>query len=198
MDLSAALELLLTYKYVLMLPLAIVEGPILMMVCGFFVKTGQLALLPTFLILSLGDLLGDALWYWWGHAYGHRFVRRWGRFLSLTEEHIAIVERIFHRYHIRILLLSKLTMGLGFPGATLFTAGLVRIPFSAFMLLNTVGQLIWTGLLMGAGYFLGQLYIDQVDSVFGLISTFGMMAAILVALFGFSRFLRARLTKTVS
>lgn len=194
MDLAVAIDLLLTYKYALMIPLAIIEGPILSIVCGFFVHTGALALFPTFLALAIGDLIGDALWYVLGRRYGHRFIARYGKFFSITEESVATVQRIFDTYHSSILLFSKLTMGLGFPGATLFTAGMTRIPFLKFMALNTLGQVLWTAALLSIGYYLGDVYVS-LEGTFAIISTGGLMAVALLALFGFGRFVRATITK---
>jgi membrane protein DedA with SNARE-associated domain len=194
MDISHATELLLHYKYILMLPLAVIEGPILSMIAGFFIHTGQLALIPTFLVLVLGDLMGDTLWYWLGRHYGHSFVSKYGKYVSITEENIATIQRIFHRYHMPILLFSKLTMGLGFPGATLFTAGLSHVPFWRYMTLNAIGQVIWTGVLIAIGYYLGQLYL-QFNNALGIVSAAGIMIIVFALLIGFGKYVRATLTQ---
>lgn len=197
MDLAFVTQLLLEYKYLLMLPAAIIEGPILTMVCGLLVKLGRLSLVPTFLVLAVGDLLGDALWYWLGNTYGYGFVRRFGKFVSITEERVEIVKKIFHKYHIQILLVSKVTMGLGFPGATLFTAGLSKIPFWSFIGWNALGQIIWTGMLLGIGYYLGEYYV-QVDDILGRISIIAIILIVFAALLGFSRYVRNQLTQKFS
>lgn len=194
MDIAHATALLLEYKYAIMLPVSIIEGPILSMVAGFFIHAGVLALIPSLLVLMLGDLIGDVLWYWLGRSYGHGFISRFGKYVSITEENISTVQRIFHRYHTPILLFSKLTMGLGFPGATLFTAGLAHVPFWRFMALNTVGQVVWTGLLIAIGYYLGQLYL-QINGVLGVIATAAIIAIVFALLVGFGKYVRATLTK---
>lgn len=197
MDLSVATALLLQYKYIIIVPIAVIEGPILSMICGFFARTGELAILPSFVALAIGDLLGDALWYWLGRHYGHRFIRSFGHYVSITEEAVSTVHRIFDKYHTSILFFSKLTMGLGFPGATLFTAGMTRVPFRKFMLLNTLGQIIWTAGLMAIGYYLGNFYV-QFNNTLGLVSTIAVIAIIMALLFGFARYMRKRFTKSVS
>lgn len=197
MDLTVATALLLQYKYALMVPLAVIEGPILSMVCGLFIKTGALVFLPTFAALAAGDLIGDALWYWVGRNYGHRFIARFGKYFTITEENVATVQRIFDKYHTSILLFSKLTMGLGFPGVTLFTAGMTRIRFWKFMALNSIGQIGWTGMLLAVGYYLGDIYLSF-ENVFGLISAGSLMALAFLALFGFGRYVRATITRNVS
>ncbi|MDB5237955.1 MAG: alkaline phosphatase [Candidatus Kaiserbacteria bacterium] len=196
MDIAHATALLLEYKYLIMLPLAVIEGPILSMVAGFFIRAGELSLIPVFITLAAGDLIGDTLWYWLGRSYGHRFVSRFGKYVSISEDNIATLQRVFQRYHTPILLFSKLTMGLGFPGATLFTAGLSRVPFWRYMALNTIGQVIWTAFLIAIGYYLGQLY-QQFNNILGILSAMGIMLVIFALLVGFGKYVRSRLTEIV-
>jgi len=194
MQLAGITTLILRYKYPILFPLAVVEGPVLAMICGFLAREGVLALVPSFLVFYSADLVGDIGWYWIGRRWGHRFIARFGRFISITEAHVAAVERIFARYHAPILLLSKVTMGLGFPGATLFTAGLSKIPFGRYLALNALGQIVWTALLLALGWYLGSFY-ERVSGALGIVSAFAIMLVIIALLFGFARFVRNELTE---
>jgi len=196
MDIDFATQLILEYKYLLMIPVAVVEGPVLSMISGVLLRLGQLSIIPTFAALAVGDLLGDAMWYWLGRRYGYSFVSRFGKYFSVTREHVETVRELFHVYHVRILLVSKVTMGIGFPAATLFTAGLSHIPFWKFMGLNALGQIVWTGLLLGIGFFLGNLYMN-VNNIIGILSIAGMMGFFLLALYGFGRYLGNRLKQAL-
>ena len=188
---NALIQLVLQYKYPLMIPAAAIEGPILMMLCGLWARLGIIDFLPAYLCLNLGDLVGDTFWYWLGAEYGHGFIRRFGRFVSITEEHVASVQKIFHRYKIWILLISKVTAGFGFALATIFTAGMSRIPYWQFILLNAAGQMVWTGILMGVGYSLGNVYLS-VNNIYGKITTVALILFVMVLLFGFGKYLRKR------
>ena len=48
------------------------------------------------------------------------------------------------------------------------TAGMVRIPFRRYITINIVGQFIWTGFLIGVGYFFGHLYAE-IHSIIGKV-----------------------------
>src|SRR6266404_7261939 len=113
MDLASLTVLIAQYKYALMIPFAFIEGPILGMICGILVHMGALALAPTFIILYSVDLAGDTMWYWLGRIWGYSFIRRFGTYISLTQERVEIARRIYRAYDVGILLFSKLTMGLG-------------------------------------------------------------------------------------
>ncbi|HZS42966.1 MAG TPA: DedA family protein [Candidatus Paceibacterota bacterium] len=191
------LNLILTYRYIIIVPIALFEGPLIMMLGGFLWRLGLFDFLPLYLALMLGDLLGDIFWYWLGHNFGHRFVRRFGHFFSITENAIATAERIFHQYKNKILTISKLTMGLGFAPVILFTAGLVKIPFRRYLALNVFGQFFWTAFLMVIGYYLGEGYA-RVNNWLGKISFIAIMILIFLILLGFSKYLKGRIVKKYS
>lgn len=190
-------NLLLTYRYVIVVPVAIFEGPLLMMISGLLVRTGFFYFTPLYLCLMLGDVFGDVLWYWIGRTLGHRFVRKYGKYVSITEENIARVEKIFHTYPNSILVISKLTMGFGFALVTLFTAGLVKIPFKKYLALNLVGQFAWTAILMGIGYFLGNFYV-ALNNKLGAISTAAGILIVFGLLWGGGRYVRQRIIQKYS
>ena len=198
MDLATATALILHFKYWIMVPVAFFEGPILAMLCGILIHQGLLELVPTFALLYFVDLLGDAMWYWLGREWGLGFLSRFGRFVSITENQIEIMRKLFQKYHVSILLFSKITMGLGFPGAVLFTAGLSHIPFPRYMLLNATGQIVWTGFLVGVGYWLGHVVLEKANNLFGVISTGAIIIIVFLLLYGFSKYLRQRITESMS
>ena len=61
-----------------------------------------------------------------------------------------------------------MTAGFGLSLATLITAGIVEAPFGEYMVLNLLGQMVWTAVMLSVGYFFGNLYV-VIDSVFGKI-----------------------------
>lgn len=185
------INLLLQYRYFLIVPLAVVEGPLIMLAGGFFVRMDVFALVPMFFALLVGDLVGDVLWYAIGYHWGRPFIRRFGKYVSITEDKINSVEHIFHKYHERILFISKITMGFGFALVTLITAGLMKIPFRKYLMFNVLGGFIWTAALMTAGYYLGELFLKASKGLEYV--TLGAGIVILLALgYGFSKFVKSK------
>jgi membrane protein DedA with SNARE-associated domain len=70
MILEGVMAWILAYRYLVIIPGAIIEGPILSIICGLLIRLGVLGIVPTYLLLMLGDLIGDTLWYWGGHRWG--------------------------------------------------------------------------------------------------------------------------------
>jgi membrane protein DedA with SNARE-associated domain len=170
--------------YGIIVVLACAEGPVLSMIGGVLIKLGYFSFIPLYAALMIGDLIGDAIWYYIGRYFGHRFIKRFGKYFDITEESVAKVTTIFHKYKHHILLISKVTNGFGFALVTLMTAGMVKIPFWRYLAINLIGQFVWTGLLLGIGYFFSNLYLT-VDSIIGKM---GVVAAFVVVFIGFLQY----------
>ncbi|MES2953758.1 MAG: DedA family protein [Patescibacteria group bacterium] len=169
-----------------------IEGPIITLICGTLLRTVGLPVVPTFIAVVVGDLIGDSLWYAIGYHGGQRFVHRFGKYISLTEERITTAMEYFHKYHERILLLSKLSMGFGFAIPTLVVAGMTRIPFRRFLSINAFGQMFWSGVLLAIGYYASHLYLT-IGSVLGKASLLSGVVLILLIFFGFRNYLKKRI-----
>ena len=136
----------------------IVEGPVVMMASGFLYSLGQFHFVPMYLALVTGDFIADIGWYLLGRFGTRHAIFRYGRFIGLTPEALSKVENLFLYYHQKILIISKLTLGLGFAVVILMTAGMFKVPFKNYVILNLVGGFIWTAFLLTVGYFFGNVF----------------------------------------
>ncbi|MES2225386.1 MAG: DedA family protein [Patescibacteria group bacterium] len=177
---------LATYGFVLIA--AIIEGPIMFFLCGFLVRLGVLSLIPAFISLMAGDLIGDTLWYLVGYRYGRRFIHRFGKYVSITEEKIEQATVIFKTHHDRILVISKITNGFGFAIPVLVTAGLTKLPFRKFFIFNFAGEIVRALLLVGGGYFFGAWY-SQIDTWVGRVGLGFALILTVVVFIQFGRYL---------
>ena len=198
MPLQALLENFLSglayYCYVLTFVLAIFEGPMVMVASGMLLRLNFFYFWPIYLSLMLGDFVADLGWYWVGFYGGRHFVERFGKYFSLTPDVIEKVEDFFHKHQDKILFISKITMGFGFAVATLFVAGLVRLPFKKYALFNFLGGFIWTGILLSLGYFFGNLYA-VLNSGFKIVFIIGLAIFMIAVLYGGGRYFKTLLLK---
>ena len=188
---------LLQYRYVIIVPIALVGGPPFSILLGFIVRFSSLDFIPTYVCLMIGELVGDVAWYWIGHKYGERFIKRFGKYVSITEKQVVVVKNMFEKYHMRILTVSKLTTGLGFAPIVLFTAGMSRVSFRKFIEINAVWQCIWSLLLLGVGYFFGNIYI-AVGNGFEQAELVVAFVIIFLCIAGFAKYTRDRIMKKYS
>lgn len=186
---TGALALLGTYRYPAAFFGSLIEGPLAMVGGGMLIRLGQFEFLPLYITLVLGDLVADVIWYLVGHYAAKPFIVRFGKFFGVTIESFIKMERVFLKHDTKILFISKVTMGLGFAIATLMAAGAVRVNFRKFVVLNLAGGIVWTAVLILAGYFFGELYLKIAD---GFKTVFVVTAGctVVAVMFGFVRFMR--------
>ena len=182
------------WVYIFIVFFAFAEGPYLSLVLGVVLKFGYFSFIPVYLALMFGDLIGDVFWYYVGYFYGHGFIKIFGKYFSITEQNIEKVKIIFHKYKHPILFISKITNGFGFALATLMTAGMVKLPFSRYISINIVGQFIWTGFLLGVGYFFGKMYIE-VGAIIGKMFVVALFVVFVVAFIRFKKYLENKSSK---
>jgi membrane protein DedA with SNARE-associated domain len=87
-----------------------------------------------------------------------------------------------------IIFTSKITAGFGFAIAILFTAGVSRVPFRRYMMLNIAGQFLWTAGLLSIGYFLGHIFL-RVNDAFEKMALLALVIIVIISIIGFGRYL---------
>ncbi len=172
------IQFAITYKYAFLVPAAFLEGHVITLIAGFLSRLGYLNPFLAGACVALGNLLGDVALYWLGYHKGLAITTGWGKYFGITDDSIEWVTGLFHKHKSRILLASKLTNGFGLAMAVLFTAGMTRIPFRTFMLWNTIGECLWTGILIALGFFLGHLYV-MIDNVVWRIGVIGVVLVLI-------------------
>ena len=172
------IALLLAYKYYILLPLSIVEGPIITVIAGFLASTHLINPFAVYGVVILGDLIGDTLLYSLGRWSGGG-VQKYGKFLGVTAERLAYAKDYFANHHRRAVITSKLVHGIGVSG--LVTAGVLRIPYMRYMrtcfFISLAQSIIFLfiGLLFGHAYMQIGHYLDYFAAG---ISTVALMVII--------------------
>ena len=145
---SEILGLLSVHPYAVLLPLAIAEGPLVTIACGVLVAAGQLEFSSVLAIVVAGDLVGDSALYALGRWGGTRMVTRWASQGTLARA--AALQDHFLRKADRVLVAGKLTHAVGAP--VLIAAGIVRMAFGRFFVVNFVATLPKSLALLCLGY----------------------------------------------
>lgn len=196
MNIGIILGYLATYRYVLIVPITIIEGPIIMVLCGFLLRFGTFDLIPLYCILILSDLIGDVSWYCVGRYWGEPFVLKYGKYFSVNAKTLAKATALFHKHHDKILFISKITMGFGFALVTLITAGIAKVPFKKYLMFNVAGQFVWTGVLLGVGYAFGNIY-TSIDKGFRDVALVALIIMALAIVYGFGKYISKRVGEKI-
>jgi membrane protein DedA with SNARE-associated domain len=168
------------YGYFVMLPLMIVEGPVVTIIAAMLASLGAFNIFAVFGFSVLGDLIGDVIFYSLGYKFGMGFVRGPGKYLGITENLVLRMEKYFARHGGKTIFVVKSTTGLCW--ATFTAAGIVKMDFKKFLEYSFYGGLIWSGLLVALGYFYGYLWreIKTYIEWIGYVIFFAAIATIVI------------------
>ncbi|MBI2627455.1 VTT domain-containing protein [Candidatus Nomurabacteria bacterium] len=162
------IELLLTYKYLILIPFSLIEGPILMIISGPLIMLGILNPLLVYVIIVLGDIVGDFAQYYIGYC-GKRFLP----YFKITEEKLEKAKAYFSENHSQAIVVSKLVYGIGFTG--LVAAGALHIPFGRYFktcgLVSLVQYAVWfvIGIFFGNMYLVIEKYLNYYAAIVSVI-----------------------------
>ena len=186
----ALIAFLKATKYPLFFLGAYIEGTVVMLTGGVLLKLGQVDFVPLYISLILGDILSDIMWYWVGYLGARRFVMRWGSIVNITPAVVEKLEGRFKKYHLSILIFSKLTMGFGLAVPILVTAGMMRVSFLRYCTINMIGSFVWVAFVIFVGYTFGNV-LNLVPEQYQIATT---IAALIVFFLGL-KYLGTRLGK---
>lgn len=175
-SLTQVMGWLVYYKYAVLFPIMVVEGPIITVIAGFLSSLGHLNLLTAYSIVVLGDIVGDSLYYMagrWGRTY---LFRRWGRYVGVTIEGIIQFQEYLTKHPAKTRVVAKLSHVVGVP--VIVAAGMANIPYWKFLgsiFLATVPKsllLIMIGFYFGQGYAKIAKYLDYTTLGMIVLMTF--------------------------
>jgi membrane-associated protein len=178
MTLATFLSWLMAYKYWALFPIAVIEGPIITVAAGFLVALGIFNPFIAYVVIVIGDTVGDALHYAVGYFGGKSFIDRWGKYLGVSLETIVPLEKSFADKGHSFFFWGKALHGIG--GALLIAAGLIRYPFGKFLISNVLGTLVKSALLLIIGFYFGQ-FLGRINSSLNIIAAI-MFALVPIAL----------------
>jgi membrane protein DedA with SNARE-associated domain len=171
---------LMAYGGALVLPLSVIEGPVVSVVAGFVSARGYLDWYWALLLLVCGDLIGDAICYWIGYRGGTPLARL-GRTLGLRGGLSPELRRDLRQNAGKMLLIGKWTHSIGC--VVLIGSGMLRLPLPRFLLINLFATIPKSAVLLGLGFFVGEnfpLIERHVILTTLLLGGLGMAAAAVV------------------
>ncbi|MFA6274297.1 MAG: VTT domain-containing protein [Candidatus Paceibacterota bacterium] len=156
---SPIISFLESSKYFLLFVGTFFGGPIVMISSGFLWHLGVFNFIPMSLTLIGSNFVGDIMWYVLGYVGARPLLAKFGKIFKIKPEIIERVEKKFEKYENRVLVFSKLTMGFGFGMGILLLAGIIKVPFKKYILLNFISGLVLILISIFIGYLFGNIYI---------------------------------------
>ncbi len=180
MTLDHIITFISQYGYLPLFLIAIIEGPIIIIIGGFLASIHVLNIYVVYVIAVLGDVIGDAIYYWIGRRGRKSILPKYGKYLGATEERLKRAEDHYGKHLLKTILLSKLSQ----VGITtmIVLAGVTKVDFRKFMgiifLVSLVKGLVFTliGYYFGSSYQVIGKYLDK----YTLAGTIVIIVAIII------------------
>ncbi len=191
------LALMASHGYVLLFVIFLIEeagipipipGDLLLLVAGSMIAQGILGFGPVFLLVGLATLIGTSLLYTLALLGGRPLLRRYGRWLRISEQHLERAEGRLNRRPLIGVAVMRLIPGLRIH-STMIT-GILAVPRPKATISFLLSGMIWSAAWLGAGIMLG----PNVGRAVGTIRSIDGMAlpalgavAVSLGLFWFAR-----------
>lgn len=141
-----------------------IPSEIVLPFAGFMTTQGSLTLFGVVVAATIGSVLGAVALYGVGLGFGRKriygIVRRYGRWLTITEADVQRTEDWFERYGMWTVFFCRMVPVM--RSLISIPAGLVRMNMGLFVVYTAIGSAIWNLLLAGLGAALGAAW-DQVS-----------------------------------
>jgi membrane protein DedA with SNARE-associated domain len=131
-----------------------VPSELVMPPAGYWVAKGELNVGLVLVCGVIGSILGALANYWIAHTLGRAFLRRFGKYVLISERSLERSERYFQSHGEISTLIGRLIPVV--RHLISIPAGLARMPLGMFVAFTGVGAFVWCAVLTGIGYFLGQ------------------------------------------
>lgn len=160
-------------------------GDSVLFAAGALASIGSLNIYSLFCTIFIAAVLGDTVNYAIGKSIGSHILNRFEKLRSHAE-----AAQLFYEKH------GYLTIVLGRFAPIIrtfvpFTAGMVKMKYTQFIVNNIIGGFLWVALMLGLGFFIGEL--PFVKQNFSLIVIFIILISLLP---GIVTFMKEKVNKT--
>lgn len=147
-------QLILQYRYWILIPLSFIEGPVVAFVAGTLASVGYFNMYFLAALFFVRDVGLDGVYYAIGHFGGRtNFAKRMLNKIGITTDHLEHVRILWEKRPFWTMFIGKLSYGIA--SAFIVVAGMVKMPLSIFFKYSIIVAILQYGVLLFAGYFLG-------------------------------------------
>ncbi|MFB3915471.1 MAG: DedA family protein [Terriglobales bacterium] len=132
-----------------------VPGETILLFASFLASSEHELKLPWIIVVAtLACTFGDNLGYIIGHHGGRPLLERYKHLFRISQAHIDRAEKLFARHGPPTVFVARFIFGMRILAGPL--AGVLRMPWKAFLLFNFLGAVLWVSVISSIGYLFGR------------------------------------------
>ena len=155
---------------------------IIMPFSGFLASSGQFTVWGIALVGGVGSYIGTLPFYLLGLVGGdsvvRTFLRKWGKWLMVTEDDLDKSNELFSKKGNFLILFGRLVPGI--RSVISIPAGIAKMRFSIYTAYTLLGSVFWSFVLGYFGYVMGENW----EIVGGYLEKFKLLVIVLLGLVG--------------
>lgn len=152
-ELPVLSALLLQYGYFAVFAGVILGGEILLLAAGFLAAQGYFNVVWVIFLATLAVILVDVIWYIIGRTGRIAFAKKIEKLLIHKKEKTSGLDNLLKKHASKTILLVRFVYGI--RAIVLIFAGALKMKFGKFLILNSIGSLVWATVMTLLGYFFG-------------------------------------------
>ena len=146
-----------------------------LIVYGALAVQRDMPVVPALLVAVLASVVADVIWYALGRSRGHKILKTICKISLSPDSCVRQTESLFERWGLPSLLVAKFVPGFSTIAPPM--AGVIGASFSKFLLYDTGGALIWSGIGLAAG----MVFHEAIDRALDLLASLGSSALVIFA-----------------
>ncbi len=146
-----------------------------LIVVGAIAGRGDITLAQVIAVATAASLIADLIWYFAGARLGRRVLRLLCRLSLSPDSCVRQTENIYERWGAPSLMVAKFVPG--FAAVATSMAGLMRTRLLSFVLFDTLGALLWSGVAVSLGWLFRDA-VNEVIEVFNQAGRWGLTALV--------------------
>ncbi len=169
--------------YFLLFILMPIGGTIPLLIAAFLAQRGLLHWKTIILVATLGEIVGDSLWYLLGAFIGKYFLNGQNNFLARK---MRLAKKFFDKYHLWAIFLSKFIYGFAQP--TLIFTGATSQKFKRVFVTIVFASFVYSVTITSLGYF----FSLSISSVHHFLLELALLIVIVILIILVSKFIVRR------
>jgi membrane protein DedA with SNARE-associated domain len=144
-----------------------IPSELIMIPAGIAAQQGSMNIYLIVLAGILGNVLGAIFSYYLAASIGHPILLRIGKYFLVKPKTIIKIEEFFKNHGPISVFIGRLLPG--FRHFISLPAGIAKMDIKTFSYYTTLGSSIWTSILAGLGYFIGENQEVIKDNLQGIV-----------------------------